>query len=336
MDHLFNKSLLGVSLLALSLALTGCGENNEDNSNNEGNSSTEVNSNNENTAEADERSEEQTLTDSLGNDVVIPANPERIIASYLEDYLVALDVTPVAQWSISEGAGIQGYLQEDLNGVETIPFDLPFEAVTSFNPDLHIVGSGDTVSDGKYEQYAKIAPTYVVATENSENWRENLTEIAEVLNLTDKADQVLENYDKKAEESQEKIKNAIGEDPVAAIWLTGDQFFVVSEGLSSGAVLYGDLGLSSPEVVKEISKTATADWSPISLEELAELETEHIFLINSNQEDGLELLEDPLWQNIPAVKNNHVYEFESTSSWLYNGPVANEQIIDHVLDSVVE
>ncbi|MGJ9385908.1 ABC transporter substrate-binding protein [Salipaludibacillus sp. CF4.18] len=333
-----NKRILGFSILALSLTLVGCGENNETSSNSEETAEETVDETTENTEAAgtSDTSTETTLTDSLGNEVVIPANPERIIASYLEDYLVALGVSPVAQWSISDGAGIQDYLQEDLQDIPTIPFDLPFEAVTSFSPDLLLVGSAETVGDGKYGQYSKIAPTYVVGTEDSENWREDLVEIAKVLNLNDEADQILEDYDAKAEESQDIIKDSIGEDSVAAVWLTGGQLFIVSETASSGAVMYGDLGLASPDVVKEISESATSDWSPISLEEVAQLDTEHLFLISSELDDSIELLEDPLWQNIPAVKNDQVYEYESTTSWLYNGPVANDQIIDDVLESLVE
>lgn len=326
MFNLINKRLIGISLLTLSIVLTGCGENSEN----------EVDSSNEETTEVAETSTEQTLTDTLGNEVIVPANPERIIASYLEDHLIALGVTPVAQWSVQNGEMIQDYLQDDLKDVSTIPYDLPFEAVTSFEPDLHLIGSTDAVSDGKYDQYAKIAPTYVIGTEQSENWRENLIKIAEVLNLNDEATKILEEYDTKAEESKIEIKDAIGDESVAAIWLTNNQFFIVSETQSSGAVLYGDLDLTTPAVVKEISSSATGDWSAISLEELAELEADHLFLINSDQAAGIDLFEDPLWNNIPAVKNNHVYEFESDTSWLYTGPVANEQTIDHVLDSLVD
>ena len=44
--------------------------------------------------ETEELSTERILTDAMGHEVTIPANPERIIASYLEDNLVALGITP--------------------------------------------------------------------------------------------------------------------------------------------------------------------------------------------------------------------------------------------------
>ncbi|MCK0471785.1 ABC transporter substrate-binding protein [Halalkalibacter sp. APA_J-10(15)] len=279
---------------------------------------------------------EYVLTDALGNEVDIPTNPERIIASYLEDHLIALGVTPIAQWSIHDGEGVQNYLQDYLTGVEPIPFDLPFEAVTSFSPDLLIMSSAELVSEGKYEQYARIAPTYVVAEETNDNWRETLTQLGDVLNREEEATTVLEGYEAKALEGAEQLSSEIGTNSAAALWLTSNQFFIVSKNVSSGAVLYDDLGITIPATVEKVSESATGNWSAISLEELVELDADYLFLINSDSSDGSEMLDDPLWQNIPAVQQNQVYEFSSDTSWLYSGPIANEQIIDDVLSSLID
>ncbi len=59
------------------------------------------------------------VTDTLGNKVTVPAKPKRIIASYLEDYLVALGEKPVAQWTVGQGS-IQDYLAKELKDVPTI------------------------------------------------------------------------------------------------------------------------------------------------------------------------------------------------------------------------
>jgi iron complex transport system substrate-binding protein len=59
-------------------------------------------------------------------------------------------------------------------------------------------------------------------------------------------------------------------------------------------------------------------------------------LINSDKSTGSEALKDAVWKNIPAVKNGHVYEFDSTHSWLYGGVIDNSQIIDDVLTSLVK
>ncbi|QGR00155.1 ABC transporter substrate-binding protein [Paenibacillus psychroresistens] len=275
-----------------------------------------------------------TVKDALGNEVKIPANPQRIIASYLEDPLVALGVKPVAQWSVPNG--IQDYLQKDLAGIPNISYDLPFEAVTSFNPDLLIIASNSEVKDGKYEQYNKIAPTYVLGDDINKDWRQALLKIGEILNKSADAQKALDTYEAKAKEAKEKLTQSIGTQSAAAIWLVQKNFYIVSENLSSGSVLYKDMGLAAPDVVKEVSKTGTGNWLPISMEKLADMNVDHLFLINSDKETGSEALKDAVWKNIPAVKNGHVYEFDSKHSWLYGGVIANSQVIDDVLTSLVK
>lgn len=315
------------SFLALSLTLVGCGDTSENGAKTKDTKTEQA---------AEELSTERILTDAMGHEVTIPAKPERIIASYLEDNLVALDITPLAQWTVNDGASIQNYLQDYLKDVPTIPYDLPFEVVTSFSPDLLVMSSAKAVEGGKYEQYSKIAPTYVLEVENNSDWREKLLKVGEIFEKTDEAKQVLEEYEKKATDSKKIIQDSIGSESAAAVWLVNNTFFIVSENVSSGAVLYGDLGLSTPNVVKEISSTATGNWSEISLERLAELDADHIFLINSDKGNGAEMLLDPVWKNIPAVKNGHIYEYAAETSWLYSGPIANTQIIDGVVESLTK
>ncbi len=290
----------------------------------------------ENATEEDTQEEARTLTDAAGNEVEVPANPQNVIASYLEDYLVALDITPVAQWSVRDGEDVQEYLQDDLGEIPTIPSDLPFEAVASFEPDLLIMDSAEMVEGNKYNQYSKIAPTYVIGTAQNTEWRTELEEIGKVFGKEEEAEQILADYEEKAVSAKEEINSAIGSESAVALWLFSDTFYIVNENLSSGDVLYNDLGITTPNVVEEISEDTVANWSEISLEKLAELDADHIFLANDDAANGSKMLEDPIWQNIPAVQKGNIYEFSGDSAWLYTGPIANSQIIDDVLESVTE
>nr|WP_231710859.1 ABC transporter substrate-binding protein [Gracilibacillus suaedae] len=313
------------------ILLAACGNSEDTESSGDEGEATE-NQNTDDTASAEE--DTRTVTDAMGHEVEVPANPERVIGSYLEDYLVALGIEPVAQWSVRDGEDIQDYLQDDLEGIPTIPSELPYEAVTSFEPDLLLMDSAGMVEDNKYDQYNKIAPTFVVGTEEINNWREKFEIIAEVFGMEEKAADVLAEYDTKAEDAKEQIQEAIGDESVAALWLFADTFYIVSENLSSGDLLYNELGLTAPSVVSEISETSAQNWSEISMEKLAELEADHIIFVNSDGESSA--LEDSIWQNIPAVQNDNIYEFGQDSSWLYAGPIANSQMIDDALESFVE
>lgn len=282
-----------------------------------------------------EESSDRTLTDPLGHEVTVPAAPQRIIASYLEDYLVALDVLPAAQWAIGEDP--MKYLQTELAAIPYIPFDLPFEAVSSFSPDLIIIGDESLIADDKYASYNKIAPTYALGNEINNNWRQSLLTIGDILNKSQEAQAKLDEYEAKVADAKTKLANVLdSQESVAAIWLVGKTFWIVNDKQSSGDVLYHDLGLAVPKLVQTISEGEGGIWRSVSLEALAQLDADHIFLVNSDTATGSEALQDSIWKEILAVKNGQVYEFGPESSWLYTGPIANSQMIDHVLESMIK
>ena len=330
------KKTWGVACASiLALALAACGDeetSNTENPNDAAESATEQTADNGDKAEAATR----TVVDALGNEVEVPVNPKRVIASYLEDNLVALGVTPIAQWSVKDGTSIQDYLQNSLKDVPTISYDLPFEEVQSYQPDLIIMDSASMVEGDKYEQYKKIAPTYVIGKEVNNDWRDELLRVGDVFDKKAEAEAALKAYDEKAAAAKEEIEAKAGNPSVAAVWLVSGSFFIVADNLSSGAVLYGDLGLKVPDVVKEISASATGNWSAISLEKLVELDADHLFIIDSESPENPAVLSDKLWESIPAVKAGNVHTISSQASWLYTGTIANTQIIDDVVETLTK
>lgn len=268
-----------------------------------------------------------TFTDAMGNEVTVPENPQRVIGSYLEDYLVALGVTPVAQWTVGNDSD-QAYLQDKLAEVPRINYDLPFEDVLSFEPDLLLMDSNSMVEGDKYDQYSKIAPTYVVTNGEDVTWRERLTDIAKVLHKEEQAAQVEADYDDLVAATKESYADQIQGKSIAVLWVVNNSVFMVSETKSSGQLLYHELGFEVPALVSEISESATADWSAVSMEKLAELDADYLILVNSDK--GADFFSEQVWQNLDAVKNNHLWEFGPESSWLYNGPIAYTKMIEDI------
>ena len=175
------KTLLSAALLMTTAFILGaCG-------------STNKTASSESTA-ASSAPAERVLKDTLGHEVTVPTEPKRIIASYLEDYLVALDTIPVAQWTVNDSS-VQDYLQDQLKDIPTIDFSLPYEEVLGFEPDLLLIGSSSAVEGGKYDEYAKIAPTYVVENGEGVNWRDQLKDIGKVLDKETQAEEVLATYE---------------------------------------------------------------------------------------------------------------------------------------------
>lgn len=311
MKHLFKKKSWVTSLSLLSLVILGaCSSNHTTDSTATSSSAVET-----------------TLTDAAGNDVTIPADPQRVIASYLEDYLVALGVTPVAQWTVGNDSD-QAYLQDKLADVPRISYDLPYEDVLSYEPDLLLMDSNSMVEGDKYAQYSKIAPTYVVTNGEDVTWRDRLNDIAKVLHKEDQAKQVETDYDTLIASTKETYADKIEGKSVAVLWVVNNSAFMVAQTKSSGQLLYQELGFSVPSLVAEVSETATADWSAVSLEKLAELDADYLILVNSDE--GADFFNDQVWQNLKAVKDGNLWEFGPESSWLYNGPIAYTKMIEDI------
>jgi iron complex transport system substrate-binding protein len=292
---------------------------------------------NSETKETDKKTEDKTaevtLKDAMG-EVVIPANPERILAPYLEDSLVALGVKPAAQWSI--GDTVLEYLQPELKDVPKVGWDLPLEQAISNEPDLIIFSSPSAVQKGQYEEYKKIAPTYVYKDEVSADWRKQLTEMGEILNKQKEAKKALANFDAKMTEAKAKIQESIGDETAAILWVMGDQFFLMENDRFSAKVLYNDLGIKQPSFVENLGSSAV-QWDPIALEKLPEIQADHIFLISKKGEPGLDILaKSSVWNGIDAVKNGQVYEMNEPSFWTINGLIASEKTMDEVVKVLVK
>lgn len=282
---------------------------------------------------ADNKKAETTLTDAMGK-VTIPANPKRILAPYLEDSLVALGVKPAAQWSI--GDTVLDYLQPELKGVPKIGWDLPLEQAISNNPDLIIFSSPTAIQKGQYEEYKKVAPTYVFKDEVSSDWRKQLTQMGVILNKQQESKDALAKYDEKVKNAKAKVQESIGAETAAIIWVMADKFYLMENNRFGANVLYKDLGVKQPAFVENLGPAA-AQWDPIALEKLPEVKADHIFLISKKGEAGLEILaKSSVWNGLDAVKNGHVYEMNDPSHWTINGLIASEKTVDEVLKALAK
>jgi iron complex transport system substrate-binding protein len=274
-----------------------------------------------------------TVTDAMGQ-VTIPDKPQRVLAPYMEDSLVALGVKPAAQWSI--GTTVLDYLQSYLKDVPKIEWDLPLEQTIKANPDLIVFSSAASIKKGQYEKYKKIAPTYVFKDAESANWRKQLQVMGQLLGKEEKAKEALAAYEAKAKKARADIKAAIGDESAAILWVFGKQYYLFENTRYAANVLYHDLGVAQPDMVKKLPK-AEANWSPVSLEALADLDADHIFLVSRPGEAGLEQLKkSSVWKGLPAVKKGNVYEMKDPSHWTINGLVANKLTMEKILESLTD
>ncbi|SDX56173.1 ABC transporter substrate-binding protein [Paenibacillus sp. CF384] len=328
-------SLLAL-LISLVLLVAACGNSSNksntatDNSNASANSS--ASSNNAVASEDSTASESEatfrTLTDVMGHEVQVPTHPKRIIAPFMEDPLAALNLKPVAQWGA--GGVPQHYLQDQLKDIPVLDMNggLKPEEALSYKPDLIIFLAPTYIADGSYEQFAKIAPTFVLS-EDEADWRGNMQKLGALLNEEDAAKQALDSYDQKLATA----KATLGTLPAnkTAVVLQADEekgFALFGPNFYGGATLYGALGFKQPAVLK-------GEYEQYSIEALAELkDVDYIFLI-TGEGRGKPPVNNTLWKSLSAVKAGHVFDADS-GHWFNANPIANDLIISDVLKDIHE
>ncbi|MBB6736083.1 ABC transporter substrate-binding protein, partial [Cohnella zeiphila] len=229
--------------LSLALGLAGCGANGgQEQSSASASPASDAGGSSPAAAAADSGSTgTRTVTDAAGHEVEAPANPQRILAPFLEDALTALGVKPVAQWSA--GGVPQQYLQDKLSGVPLLNMmnGLVPEEAFSHQPDLIVLPSSDYLKAATYEDFSKAAPTYILS-QDTNDWRGNLTKLGDLLGKSDEAKEALDAYDKKLEDAKTSLQKAVGEKTAVLLQPNGDKDFkLFGAHFYSGALLYDGL-----------------------------------------------------------------------------------------------
>ncbi|WP_025025678.1 ABC transporter substrate-binding protein [Caldalkalibacillus mannanilyticus] len=316
----------GVGLLALLLVLVGCTGGGEKES-----IGANVSEQIQEDVDSESETEKQTrrVTDEIGHEIDMPVDPQRIIGIYLEDELTALGVKPLRQARIGDWSG-QDYLNLDLQDID-IQGDV--EAFFAAQPDFLLTN----VYDPKiYDTLEKIAPFYAFKDARAD-WRATIRTLGELLNKSDKAEEVIAAYDLKATEAGERILEVIGDETVAIVRVHAKSLRLYGGPGYAGPVLYEELGLQPAQAVKDLVLDQNLGVANISLEVIPQLTADHIFLTMDTGADQQykDLTENTLWKNLPAVKGGRVYEV-NFETWMKSGPIADGMKIEDVVQALVK
>ncbi|MBU5307449.1 ABC transporter substrate-binding protein [Clostridioides mangenotii] len=258
-----------------------------------------------NSSSSREKMEEASKTrtvKTVKGDIEVPVNPKRIVINYFQGDLLALGVKPIAMNTV----GGKTAFEEELKDVKEIEKWEP-EEVMALEPDLIIV-----IDEEQYEKLHKIAPTILVPfTEMSA--KERLTLIGDAVGKQEEAKKLLNDFDKKIEESKQKLEKAgimdktftLLENNSGKVWVFGNKWG------RGGEVFYDYLDLKAPDIIeKEIIDGD--QYRELSLEALPEYCGD--FIIKSVWDEKDNLKDNNLWKNISAVKEDRVI---TTNAELY-------------------
>lgn len=291
-----------------------------------------------NNKKADSANTEQASTKvykDVNGEVEIPTNPQRIVSiTHLGD-LLALGVKPVGAGSLALENSV--LLEKELEGVANVG-DVSVEKVLELNPDLIIVPSYLPVDI--VDQLKKIAPTVVLtsATLAGTDPLEEVRTFGDLLGREKEAEEFITRYKQKAEEAKTKISEVIGPDETIgtySIW--AKNLWVWPKTRDAGYNLFEMFGLTPQEKI-------AADAFPggqgidISLEVLPDYAADHMFFTvyepSGGAERAQEVMEGPVWKNIPAVQKNQVYMLNYKEFWMVDGLNLEKQL-DILVDIIV-
>ncbi|WP_254075473.1 AraC family transcriptional regulator [Paenibacillus tritici] len=272
----------------------------------------------------------QTRTIStVKGDVVVPADPQRVVVLYLLGDVLALGIKPVGVSSVNEGAAFENELKD----VQKLGswFEASPEAVLSLDPDLIIVPSEET-----YAALHDIAPTVLVPYEKMTT-DERVGFIGHIFGKEEQATTLLNSFKAKVEDSKQKLQEAgILGSTVSIMEGGSDRSMVVvmSKQYGRGSqVIYEYLGMKAPEILQQkIDSKSDMGGDSVSFEVLADYSGDYIF--RSSYEGMADLTKDPLWNSIPAVKEGRLMNIDFGLSYYSDIYSLNAQL-DFIVDALL-
>ncbi|MGZ7441230.1 ABC transporter substrate-binding protein [Paenibacillus sp. TH7-28] len=302
----------GLAILALLLALTGCGSNQSQGAsgNTQAASGTPAseNGNSSGNAAADEV---RTVKHAMG-ETKIAGTPKRVVILTNEgtEALLALGVKPVGAVRSWTGDPWYEHIKAEMDGVEVVGEESQpnLELIAGLQPDLII---GNKMRQEKvYEQLNAIAPT-IMSEDLRGNWMDNFKLYAEALGMTDKGDELLAAFEARIEDFKAKAGGKLKE-TVSVVRFMDGKTRVYHTNTFSG-IIFEQLGIARNEMTQNAKDTFVDE---ITKERLSEADADRLFYFTYETGDGkanqteTDWTNDPLWKNLNAVKNGKVYKVD--------------------------
>ncbi|WP_414550913.1 iron-siderophore ABC transporter substrate-binding protein [Anabaena sp. CCY 0017] len=262
----------------------------------------------------------------------IPTNPQSIIVTDQEslEILVALGLKPIAATTSNRVGNkapiLKGKIDEVIDlGKESQP---NLEKIVKLRPDLIV---GFSFSPQNYQLFSKIAPT--VAIDYTETgWKKTLFQVANIVDKTEKAEKLLEEYQQRIENLRLKFAQKLGDTEISVMrFYTTLQFTQFLNQLSFPVSILEELKLSIPLAQRQVSSGADVSYNNVSLERVDLLEADAMFIaLDPGSEENFQKYQNnPLWQKLNVVKNNRVY-FVDSGYWIFGNILSANAILDDI------
>ncbi|WP_338540895.1 ABC transporter substrate-binding protein [Paenibacillus tundrae] len=324
-------------MLAMLMVLAACGSSTDTSSTTEQAASAGVEATNGSTeTKADTSSNSEDTSNatriyaSAAGDVEIPAEPQRIVTDIYVSDLLALGVKPVG--------AVKYYLEnpyyaDQVEGIADIGDrgTVSLEKIIALNPDLIITASKQPE---EVEKFKKIATTVVITHGTFADVHEELRGFGELLDRADEAEAWLKTYDERITAARDKVKQVIKpEETFSILEATDKGYYGYGDNFGRGGqAIYRALELAPLEITRQ-ELMGDTQWKEISREVIGDYAGDHILLTVDESNTGYE--GDAIWESLPAVKNNQVYELQEDRYWYFD-PIAIQGQAEEFAVMIVE
>lgn len=256
----------------------------------------------------------------------ITGDPKRVVAleySFV-DGLWELGVTPVGI-AQEKDKDVEGLIGQKIEYTPVGTRQQPsLEVISSLHPDL-IIGDLNRHKD-IYKDLQKIAPTIILKSRNS-TYQENLSSFAtigEALNKQKEAEQRLIKHKEIIAEFKKKVPAGDSRNVMLGVFR--------ADSLSAHGAKSFDGELLEMIGIKNAIQDAAEPTVKISLEQMVQWDPDVIFLAEADDALLNEWKQNPLWNNITAVKNQEVHKVNRDLWTRYRGLKSAERIVEEAVN----
>ncbi|SMQ72113.1 iron complex transport system substrate-binding protein [Bacillus sp. OV166] len=271
--------------------------------------------------ESSSKKEEQPKTityQSENGPIEVPANPKRVIllSGFTGNVIdLGVNIVGVDVWSKNNPT-----FKEELKDVAEVS-DENLEKIIELEPDL-IIGLSNIKNLDKLKE---IAPTVTYTWGKADYLTQHL-EIGKLLNKEKEAQAWIDDFKTRAKTAGDEIRSKIGEDTTVSVIEAYDKdLYVFGNNWARGTeILYQAMNLKMPDKVKEMA--LKSGYYAISAEVLPEYAGDYVILSKYADADH-SFQETETYKNIPAVKNNRVFELNGKGA-SFSDPVTLDKQLD--------
>lgn len=271
-----------------------------------------------------EKSTEVTITDVVGNTITLEKPATKLVGTHNPTMNTAVILGGGGKYIAGFGnkkmaSGLYSYVFPELEEVTQIGKgkEINFEECITQGADLAILPERFA---SQVDQFAEVGITAAVVLPNKESYEtivSSLEMVGALVGEDERAAEIIAFFEGKLSEAKE-ITATIEESP-KALYLGGSSALSVANGVMLQSVMLETVGAQN--VAKDVE--GEGDFVEVSVEQIIEWNPEVIYVPVFASYTVDDVLNDPAWSEIDAVKEGRVYQFPSAlEPWDYPTPSA--------------